>query len=114
MGFVYLGGYMKFFKPEDFPQDIDHIRALEIANAKLEREGKICYSNDLGDDFWVQESGDKWKYKALIINIEPLLPCSHPEYKVNSFIDMTGPEPFYGFQCECGAKLKPKTFEEVE
>lgn len=85
---------MKFFKPSDFknevPQHFDKLAPSEqfelmanIANAKLERDGKVVYTMADGpNDFLYadeirfkscSESAQKaCKSKALLINIEPI------------------------------------------
>lgn len=124
---------MKFFKPEDFDREflntatsvttelIAHSLACEIANTKLEREGKVVESVLMDDGSWyASTNGCMMKtHKALLINIEPIEACNHPKekvrpdctiYVINGFT--TGGENH--FRCECGAKLKPLTFEEIK
>ena len=113
------------------------------ANTKLIKEGKIVYGfspfpykdHPSGNYFephtWTTfHQDDKTKYaapenhKALLINIEPIEKCTHPadkcSYKWGQGIKLEdvrfpGPqiyEPGHWI-CECGAKVKPKEFEEI-
>ena len=110
---------MKFFKPEDFQVALGEygmgLQAANLANAKLEREGKVVYQYNKGP--WSQTSLESFTgikeqdHRALLINIEPIEKCTHPKEKVNEIYD--GGYPIGEFQCECGAKVKPKEFEEV-
>lgn len=69
----------KFFKPEDF--DIPSIRSqmfkeelAEIANAKLEREGKVVFQRGVKGEIWesVYPNKEYQGYKALLVNIETI------------------------------------------
>lgn len=105
---------MKFFKPEDFLpgndfykitwDDVVRKQLADRANAKLEREGKVVFGIP-GADLWEEALYSSSTHTAVLINIEPIEKCTHPAEKVvQTTID---------FQCPCGAKLKPKTFEEI-
>jgi hypothetical protein len=87
---------MNFFKPEDFARtvfnatgkidsDITIIDIAQVANAKLEREGKVVYCSSLhleeitsykkpldGGGMGCVSNYRNSNYKALLINIEPL------------------------------------------
>lgn len=110
---------MKFFKPEDF-DGITHewenrkfIRveyAVDICNAKLEREGRVVYLTQTNQptNNMLEKQYDWHTHKALLINIEPLEKCRHPKEKVTKRINWEGI-----YECECGQRLKPASFEEV-
>lgn len=86
----------------------------EKANAKLEREGKIVWAYDIskGHLWWTDPQDDGIKnYKALLIGIEKIEVCKHPAEKV-SWINFQGSH--HGYGCECGAKVKPSSFEVCE
>lgn len=110
---------MKFFKWEDFlGRGIDGasiLKAVDAANAKLEREGKIIeieHGYIMGPIGKIGETTKvSSKSKALLINIETIEACTHPEEKVKPDVNTIFVE--HLFKCECGAKLKPKTFEVV-
>ncbi len=51
-------------------------------------------------------------HRALLINIEPIVKCEHPIEKVNFKQFGTFSTDYY--QCECGARMKPKQFEEIK
>ena len=112
---------MNFFKPEDFSKfkskEVSFTELTNFCNERLEREGKVCFSNDLDDDFWVQENAN-WKYKAILINIEPTGFCTHPKEKVKFFTKCFGYKEqtldwkdFY--ECDCGVRVEAETFREV-
>lgn len=136
---------MKFFKPEDF-EGRHHVDAgvsgyvigdgtakvcADLANAKLEREGKVVTSqqNRSGDwtswKTWPNENATHETHKALLIAIEPFELCTHPAEKVkciggiNSTLPWDKPHQFVNayYQCECGARVKIPdniNFEEVK
>ena len=114
---------MSFFKAEDFIFDnyeINLKKIADVANAKLEREGKVLYgtipkiSNGRSPEFdgpFQITDNDHVTHKALLINIEPIEKCKHEKEKIKEQRGL----PFYPeFKCECGAKVKPTSFEEVE
>lgn len=130
---------MKFFKPEDFlcTTNIPLLptEACNLANAKLEREGKIVYGHNgksVADHFpdaffWRPDdlvNGDVLyngkiahsTHKALLINIEPIEKCVHPTEKVHIFYnyDDLGREIVEGFECSCGIRVQATKFEEVK
>jgi hypothetical protein len=108
---------MKFFKLEDF--DLDEIAnsqdIIDIVNAKLEREGKVVYSNNAHG--WNENGPCISLKKALLINIEPIEKCTHPVEKVGlvSSSDTVNGNParIDEFFCGCGVKVKPKSYEVV-
>jgi len=123
----------KFFKAADFPIDRknpdcfcpDHL--AERANAKLEREGKIVKGSSINGSCWLEDNYRTYlqihrtflintepTHRALLINIEPIKKCTHPKEKVVGHFDCSsGVEVWKGFRCECGVKMQPKEFEEV-
>lgn len=110
----------KFFKPQDFYHahwsTVKHtgfilpIDAAIYANAKLELEGKVVYSNTVQHTWHnVNKPYPTEDYKGLIINIERMDKCTHPKEKVFSiYMDVTSAE----FKCECGVRVKPSGYEE--
>lgn len=116
---------MKFFTTEDFHRywmgkvsTCSSEQAAEAANAKLEREGKVV-EVQLGFVGQVYNSNlfsSETKVKALLINIEPLETCKHPKEKIGvRSLFKIGVADFKdgNYECECGAKVKPKEFEEI-
>ncbi len=113
---------MKFFKPEDFIEPgagqflLTGEMLASLANAKLEREGRVVYSQDDGQfatGKWMEKicSESRHSNKALLINIEPIEKCTHPAEKVHEVFGGRTQDQFYGFECECGIKVKAKVFE---
>lgn len=128
---------MKFFKPEDF-EGRHHVDAgvsgyvigdgtakvcADLANAKLEREGKVVYSTT--NDPWWKPFGfnNQPDNKALLIAIEPIEVCSHPAERIfQQNYAVTGGEGFQpglnvtraAYLCACGARVKPAKFEVCE
>lgn len=127
---------MNFFKPDDFGNG-EFIRVkdfCEIANAKLEREGKVCYQPPGKHETWITDTETLPHLKrALLINIEPIeekcgvdhkkfvcggcfktfdlvesiKPCEH--HKANVTQDQwTG-----NYKCDCGAKVSPIGYRTV-
>ena len=113
---------MNFFKPEDFGNlyldEVQKTAACSYANAKLEREGKVVYGNnkiELGTSMWTAQA-TRDTHQALLINIEPIEKCEHPKEKVDlerGTLSWTNERGIH-YLCECGAKMKPKEFEEVK
>lgn len=102
---------MKFFKPDDFKERMNigdpFERMADVANHKLEREGVDVYRTDI-DPYWKPFGHNNQPTKrALLINIEPIEKCTHPEKSVNPKQDIGG----IWFECACGARVKPKGFE---
>ncbi len=100
---------MKFFKPEDFvetslfltmPQLIKNF--CEGANAKLEREGLVIDGTRVG-----------FGEKALLISLGPIAKCTHPSEKVVQLFkhDKETGNIIKFYNCDCGARVKPKSFE---
>ena len=98
---------INFFKPEDFSlPDPFGKYATEIANAKL-REGAKVFCNG---HTWTANK-DKWStHQALLICIEPIEQCTHPKEKVE--ILFLGKK--HGYECQCGAEVRPTGFEEIK
>jgi len=116
---------MKFFEPVDFDDLVPtpshseneefRFKVAEIANDKLEREGRIVYqTKDSQLSQWTQGTPENAFRIALLINIELTEKCTHPSEKVK----WAGTKWEYGatplLECECGAKVKPKSFEVCE
>ena len=107
---------MKFFKPEDFPDTGAYaLEAAHRANAKLERDGKVVYGKRNSNGI-VEELGERHlehtdTHKALLICIEPIEVCKHPPEKIKH--DLRYLPGWEGFICECGAKVKPVSFEAI-
>lgn len=107
---------MKFFEPKDFENtDYPNVTigmwesklAANLANEKLNRLGKVVYSNKAALTWRLSNESDD--YKAILINFEPIEKCTHPAEKVS--LEGTPPIAFY---CECGVKVRPTTYEVVE
>ncbi len=118
---------MKFFEANDFAgnthewENSKFIRveyAVDICNAKLEREGKVVYSTH-GAMFSITHKASNDGLKALLINIESLEACKHPKEKVfkKKFLSIgpasEGKTPGEYYKCECGARVEPSGFEVV-
>lgn len=122
-------------------EQADRVRndAAKLANTKIERYGRKVWgvqnlignpNKDCPGPYWssVGKLSDIFKdselaYEALLINIEPIGKCEHPKDKVklcspNPFMRITGQldpgDNNNTFYCECGAKLRPSTFEEIK
>jgi hypothetical protein len=98
---------MKFFKPEDFENGYGHYQKeahqqmADFANAKLERECVRLKGEDHG-----------FMSDVLVLPIKSIEVCKHPSEKVNAEymgLTLTG-----DFVCECGAKVKPASYEAVK
>lgn len=112
---------MKFFKPEDFEDNYASAAQsiASLANAKLEREGKIInFEKDYLNNLFYDGKNKKTFFisKALVINIEPIGRCEHPRDKVRWIECGTSGETniYKQYECECGAKVQPKKFEEIK
>lgn len=108
---------MNFFKPEDFGNiGICSSQIMSnMANEKLERECRVVFGHigsgkELFFSSTKSESYDT--HRALLICIAPLEKCSHPKESVTQWANFTSKNDY--FQCECGAKVKPKEFEEIK
>lgn len=113
---------MKFFTASDFVNEgedkwekpclIKPYEAADRANAKLEREACLMYK--IENKQWVHRDDiypfGKETHKALLIAIEPLERCSHPTEKVKVVINYSLNN---YYKCECGAKVKPASFEVI-
>lgn len=98
-------------------------KAVELANAKLEREGVVVYGHELDSRLWKTERSRYSKnngmvmtpepYKALLICVEPiqpLEPCKHPPEKIKQYTT-----PYGSFlMCECGVPVKQVVSYEEE
>lgn len=110
---------MKFFKPEDFdsyhsyPAQMNATAVMaNIANGKLEREGKIVYSNEAG--FTWRPSDESRDKQAILINIQQLEKCEHKWNDIWA-LEKNIAGKFTGvMNCRCGIKVQSKGFEEVE
>ncbi len=116
---------MNFFKDSDFEGHyLDQCKtfaqwAAYFANNKLEQmgeevfgiEGEVWGEMHNGQGFTAMEFNKRpATHSALLINIEPIEKCTHPVENVCWSGDHTGQT----YLCSnCGAKLKPKTFEVV-
>lgn len=112
---------MNFFNPEDFwlpPGNefgrLSHssLSIVQIANAKLEKEGRVVYAALSRTWFESKEQCQGHEVnKALLICVEPTEKCTHPKDSVK-----TEWNEFYKyalFECECGKSLQPTAFEEI-
>lgn len=113
------------FKPEDFELDKDRIKeinmnalwAAQCANAKLEKyikeHGKIIYGYSSRSGLLVLDTnlGKADTHQAILINIEPIKKCEHTREKIGATWNDRDILPNY--QCTCGAKVRPTSFEEV-
>src|SRR5258706_11357189 len=83
---------MGFFKSEDFDciggGNMVKENAAHVANAKLEREGKVVWSNSpqaiISNHYqpWCNVELATKTHKALLIGIEKIEKCKHPEDKI--------------------------------
>lgn len=120
---------VEFFKPEDFYQ-IDDNRGVthqfaeiiaDRANAKLERECVRVYGHvpapGMPQGFSVKTEIPP-THTALLINIQPIEKCKHSKEVIKKVICVyeynDGKEQELIYKCQCGVKVKPKTFEECE
>lgn len=101
-------------------------QAQQIFDAWIKENGKVVFGkievlkSPEGDSFSFFNFCDKnfTTHKALLINIEPIEKCTHPKEKVTG----TGIMNVYPqtkkllpqFECDCGAKVRPKEFEAIE
>lgn len=106
-----------FFVPEDFYEENKPMEPWQRifvsvkANAKLEKEGE-----------WVPFHGPYGLEKRLVLKTLAEK-CKHPEEKIKETkTDWYGGlvmgekgkiATIFGYQCECGAKVKPCQFEEI-
>lgn len=120
---------IEFFKPDDFQYESEgrlrSIMAADIANAKLEKEGCLIYCDKEGGraNWSLNKTGAK--YKALIINIEPIEKCDHPKDKINVLVNLqkrdinasffSNPYSEISLSCQCGANLDfPSNLQEIK
>lgn len=108
---------MKFFKPEDFERQchpemgnvLDTWQlalATTLANAKLERDAKVVYCALKDTWFSSKEQCQSHEtHKALLINIEPIAPCTH---EVRSY----GPDKWLCARCK--VLMRPTQWEACE
>ena len=111
------------FKPEDFKY-IASKEIWEFAQAKFDSwlaEQKVVWGSgrggwtELPSPMFLSKDSDlpaaySPTHKAILVCIEPIEQCKHPKEKVLHSISNI---PLV-FQCECGAKVKPKEFEVCE
>lgn len=109
---------------------------VDAINAKLLREGRVVFTHLDNDPYFNEKIAPGDTHKALLINIEPIEPackvnhkeficgdcfkefdmiekkppCSHPKEKVRERVCLGIIER----QCECGARVTPLTYGEVE
>lgn len=118
---------MKFFKPEDCSKYLAKIfdtyckpdgkgatQLASLLNEQLEREGKVVYGTQVGKH-WRTELALVDVNQALLIAIEPIEKCEHPEEKLTVMASRDYRIPVkhnLSFLCECGARVKPTKFEE--
>lgn len=122
---------MKFFKSTDFIHMQDgrslivpgyEWKVADIANAKLGSDGKTLFIFDNGQP---SQSYSETEYgyhthKGLLVNIQSIEKCDHPKEKVRRFETRfnVAPNDYVRgeldglYQCKCGARVKPKVFEE--
>lgn len=111
---------MKFFKKEDFSYegswDVGVDEAADIANAKLEREGRVVTGWKDEGKYCFHESrfeGDIRTHTAILINIKEINTCKHPNDKIHetfaSFI-----RPLRHYVCECGSTVEPASFKPID
>lgn len=126
---------MSFFEPEDFEEftramAFSDIRVMgadiaDAANAKINHYGKVIHGRYDGENFYYPHAKPSIvdTHKALLIAIEPIEKCKHPEEKIRIQIRegynlTTGSKlPLFideCYLCECGATVKPTQFEEIE
>lgn len=112
---------MRFFEPNDFKDmfynsTLPHVQmeaAANLANDKIWREGQPVYAFYTDRNSWhICSEAKNAKRRALLINLETIETCNHPREKVK-YKDYVHNE-FNQFVCECGAKVKPKEFEEIK
>ncbi len=117
---------MNFFKTEDFvnygeeqwekPCLIKPSEAAVKANEKLINLGLRVYGKvepSSYTDFSSREH-ESDTHKALLINLEPIKECPHPKEKVREFRNTNFDGPVYIYECNCGARVQPKEFEEIK
>jgi len=121
------------FKPEDFesfysskPNGVKWNELAEFAQSKLDQwlaqHGTAVWGIDGKVDWWTDKiCVDDPTHKAILVMIEPIEQCKHPKEKVHAVViegwDKTknySSSSISEYQCECGAKVKPKEFEVVE
>lgn len=88
---------MSFFKKEDFKGTYNNYqnewleKMAELANAKLEREGKVVYTHSTFEKpgYWgpIEQGSFDDTHKALLINIEPIEKCKHINISPRVIID---------------------------
>ena len=122
------------FKPEDFEIGLSYlnyneskiacIKAQSVFNKWLS-EQKVVFGTlaFVGNDG--QLTGEKFElvdkpyqtHKAILVCIEPIENCKHPWSKIKAEVPIEKgffkAKEFIVYQCECGAKVKPSSFEEV-
>ncbi len=116
------------FTPEMFPFWIENAvtngrtRIAEIAQAQLDKwlsNAQRVYGRGVDgivdEFFWSDRlhSAKDWKqdtHQALLIKIEPIAKCEHPDEKIKRICADYG----YSYVCECGQKLEPTGWKAVE
>lgn len=113
---------MKFFSPDDFKDENisdfsrsaigsdGRITAAQLANAKLERDGKVVYGeNNIWN--WTERKTKSDSHKALLINIESIEKCTHPKEKVRPIFAISAVDEIEYYKCQCGSRVQPTEFE---
>lgn len=108
---------MKYFIPEDFygvfERQIDREYASNAANEKLKCCGKVIYGsisesmNNLRD--WSMNKSNYTTHKAIVINIQLIEKCEHPNEKVGVCMNPCTGIKYY--KCYCGIEVIPSTFK---
>lgn len=105
---------MKFFTTDDFAENewvaIPAGQAANIANAKLEREGKVVYGLVFPSEFlWAENNEPSDTHRALLVCIEEIEKpkCEHACEGSNVSNNRY-------FCYKCGKELKPTGWEVVE
>lgn len=112
------------FKPEDFKEyaDAKDIQkelvtiAQQIFDKWLSEQPVVYMSTGAYDnDEWTEKLEDRFrKKKARLVCIEEIKKCYHPKEKVKSKYFYSEIAEGIVHECECGAKVQPKEFEEVK
>lgn len=94
----------------------DSTRGSELVKrtlSEIKSIGQVVFSNSTDHRYWTDPNDPSTQHapfesdlKGLLINIEPIEKCEHPINKIYH-------DSMEGWQCECGVKVKPVSFEEV-
>lgn len=130
---------LEIFKPEDFPSCPTSINssvytmltshsAAHSANHRLnewleKNSTTVCRMPIVGRmSNWTEltalaKIADNHTETALLICIEPVEECKHPKEKIMASATYFGPGNMVltcKFICQCGVKVQPKEFEEID